>query len=49
MLIPDAGHLVMLERPDEVNHRLAALLTRAAARCGAELPQDVHDLAAGEG
>ena len=30
VLVPDAGHLVMLERPDEVNLHLDALLVRAA-------------------
>ncbi|MFF2043222.1 alpha/beta fold hydrolase [Kitasatospora sp. NPDC058170] len=30
-LVEDAGHLVMLERPDLVDRRLAALLRRAAA------------------
>ncbi|GAA1238863.1 alpha/beta hydrolase [Kitasatospora nipponensis] len=48
VLVPDAGHLVLLERPDEVNRRLAALLCRAAERSGAgPLPQAVRDLAAG--
>lgn len=30
VLVPDAGHLVMLEHPDLVNRHLAELLTRAA-------------------
>ncbi|WP_035848221.1 alpha/beta fold hydrolase [Kitasatospora azatica] len=40
-LLPATGHLLMLERPDEVNHRLAALL----ARTGLPLPDPVRDLA----
>ncbi|MBQ0988043.1 alpha/beta hydrolase [Streptomyces sp. F63] len=31
VLVPDAGHLVMLEHPDTVNDRLAELITRAGA------------------
>ncbi|MFJ6214395.1 alpha/beta fold hydrolase [Streptomyces sp. NPDC092296] len=31
LLVPDAGHLVMLEHPELVNSRLAALLDRATA------------------
>ncbi|MFB7505104.1 alpha/beta fold hydrolase [Streptomyces broussonetiae] len=31
VLVPDAGHLVMLERPEVVTDRLADLLTRAGA------------------
>jgi len=49
VLIPDAGHLVMLERPDLVNTHLAALLERAAQRCGAVLPQTVRESAAVSG
>ncbi|MBF9067877.1 alpha/beta hydrolase [Streptacidiphilus sp. NEAU-YB345] len=44
-IVPDTGHLLMLERPDLVDARLADLLERAAAHCGAPLPQHVHDLA----
>ncbi|WP_441245674.1 alpha/beta fold hydrolase [Kitasatospora sp. McL0602] len=47
-LVPDAGHLVMLERPELVDQRLAGLLLRAAAYAGAaELPPGVAALAAG--
>ncbi|CAM5486188.1 hypothetical protein SALBM311S_05644 [Streptomyces alboniger] len=31
MLVPDAGHLVILEHPEVVTDRLADLLTRAGA------------------
>ncbi|MEY9845671.1 alpha/beta fold hydrolase [Streptacidiphilus sp. MAP5-3] len=44
-ILPDTGHLLMLERPDLVDARLADLLERAAGHCGAPLPQHVHDLA----
>ncbi|MEZ0065438.1 pimeloyl-ACP methyl ester carboxylesterase [Streptacidiphilus sp. MAP12-20] len=44
-IVPDTGHLLMLERPGLVDARLADLLERAAAHCGAPLPQHVHDLA----
>jgi pimeloyl-ACP methyl ester carboxylesterase len=33
-VVPDAGHQLMLERPDEVNEMLRALLARAAVRPG---------------
>ncbi|MDH6110965.1 pimeloyl-ACP methyl ester carboxylesterase [Kitasatospora sp. MAP12-15] len=47
VILQDAGHLVMLECPDEVDHRLAALLRRAAAHAGAApLPASVQRLAA---
>jgi pimeloyl-ACP methyl ester carboxylesterase len=46
VLVPDAGHLVMLEHPELVATHLAALLERAAQHCGATLPQAVRDLAA---
>ncbi|AXI77999.1 alpha/beta fold hydrolase [Peterkaempfera bronchialis] len=42
VLVPDAGHLVMLEHPELVGDHLAALLERAARRCGA-LPSDLPD------
>jgi pimeloyl-ACP methyl ester carboxylesterase len=44
-ILPDTGHLLMLERPELVNARLARLLVRAAARCGAAPPPSVHQLA----
>ncbi|WP_370123174.1 alpha/beta fold hydrolase [Streptacidiphilus sp. MAP12-33] len=44
-ILPDTGHLLMLERPEVVNARLARLLERAAAYCGAALPPPVHALA----
>ena len=45
VIVQDAGHLVMLERPDLVNTQLALLLEQAARRTGAPLPQAVRDLA----
>ncbi|MFC1409095.1 alpha/beta fold hydrolase [Streptacidiphilus sp. N1-12] len=47
VIVKDAGHLVMLERPDLVNTQLALLLEQAARRSGAPLPQAVRDLALG--
>jgi pimeloyl-ACP methyl ester carboxylesterase len=44
-ILPDTGHLLMLERPELVNARLAQLLERAAAYRGAALPPSVHALA----
>jgi len=45
VLVQDAGHLVMLERPETVDHRLAALLRQAAAYAhAAPLPDSVRDL-----
>ncbi|MFF8771584.1 alpha/beta fold hydrolase [Kitasatospora sp. NPDC015120] len=38
VLVEDAGHLVMLERPDAVDGRLAALFERAARFRGAAVP-----------
>ncbi|MFF2349268.1 alpha/beta fold hydrolase [Kitasatospora sp. NPDC058115] len=38
VLVEDAGHLVMLERPDAVDGRLAALFERAARFRGAVVP-----------
>ncbi|MCB5165918.1 alpha/beta hydrolase [Streptomyces bambusae] len=35
LVLPDAGHLLMLERPEEVNGRLADLLGRAGAGAAA--------------
>ncbi|GAA2230367.1 MULTISPECIES: alpha/beta fold hydrolase [Kitasatospora] len=50
VLVQDAGHLVMLERPELVCRRLAALLGQAVEHVGAAaLPQSVHDLAAPDG
>ena len=49
VLVENAGHLVMLERPDLVDRHLAGLLQRAAGyRGAAALPQAVRELAAGE-
>ncbi|MEU6234703.1 alpha/beta fold hydrolase [Kitasatospora sp. NPDC047058] len=46
VLVEDAGHLVMLERPDLVDRHLAALLGQAADhRRAAPLPPAVRDLA----
>ncbi|MHA6760562.1 alpha/beta fold hydrolase [Streptacidiphilus sp. PAMC 29251] len=47
VIVQDAGHLVLLERPDLVNTQLALLLEQAARRTGAPLPQAVRDLALG--
>ncbi|GAA4852744.1 alpha/beta hydrolase [Kitasatospora terrestris] len=48
VLVPDAGHLVMLERPGTVDRQLAALLVAAAAHAhAAPLPPSVQDLADG--
>ncbi|MFD0272489.1 alpha/beta fold hydrolase [Kitasatospora sp. NPDC127111] len=45
VLIEDAGHLVMLERPDLVDRRLAALLKQAVDfRRAAPLPPSVREL-----
>ena len=35
VVVPDAGHLVTLEKPDEVSGALTALLRRVAAESGA--------------
>jgi pimeloyl-ACP methyl ester carboxylesterase len=35
VVIPDAGHLVLLEKPDEVTEALTALIRRVAAESGA--------------
>jgi pimeloyl-ACP methyl ester carboxylesterase len=35
VVVPDAGHLVMLEKPDEVTEALTALIRRVAAEAGA--------------
>lgn len=46
VLVEGAGHLVMLERPELVDHELAVLLKRAADFCGAAAPpSSVLDLA----
>ncbi|MFI6445523.1 alpha/beta fold hydrolase [Kitasatospora sp. NPDC050543] len=46
LLVENAGHLVMLERPELVDERLAALLRRAAEyRGAAPLPAGVLELA----
>ena len=46
VLAENAGHLVMLERPDLVDRHLAALLCRAAEHGGAQSPpQAVQELA----
>ena len=47
IIVPDAGHLLMLELPDLVNTQLALLLEQAARGSGAPLPQPVRDLALG--
>ncbi|MEY9962344.1 pimeloyl-ACP methyl ester carboxylesterase [Streptacidiphilus sp. MAP12-16] len=47
VIVPDAGHLLMLELPDLVNTQLALLLEQAARKSGAPLPQQVRDVALG--
>ncbi|WP_084718577.1 alpha/beta fold hydrolase [Streptacidiphilus carbonis] len=47
VVVPDAGHLLMLELPDLVDTQLALLLEQAARGSGAPLPQPVRDLALG--
>ncbi|MFB7662488.1 alpha/beta fold hydrolase [Kitasatospora sp. NPDC056138] len=50
VLVQDAGHLVMLERPELVDQRLAALLRQAVEHVGAApLPPAVRDLAGADG
>ncbi|WP_033821990.1 alpha/beta fold hydrolase, partial [Kitasatospora sp. MBT63] len=45
VLVEDAGHLVMLERPEVVDRQLAALLVRAAGQAhAAPLPEAVREL-----
>lgn len=39
VVVPDAGHLVMLERPDEVNLHVEELLARARRSLGRVLPE----------
>ncbi|MDI5972719.1 alpha/beta hydrolase [Streptomyces sp. SL13] len=48
VIVPQAGHLVLLEYPDVVNARFAALLVRAADRAGVPLPPAVRAVASGE-
>lgn len=44
VLVEDAGHLVMLERPDVVDRRLVNLLEQAAAyRGAAPLPASLRE------
>ena len=45
VIVQDAGHLVMLERPELVDARLARLLEQAARRSGASLPPSVRERA----
>ncbi|WP_354641006.1 alpha/beta fold hydrolase [Kitasatospora camelliae] len=46
VLVPDAGHLVMLEHPATVDRHLAGLLLRAARHAGTEAPEAARDLLA---
>ncbi|PBC79358.1 pimeloyl-ACP methyl ester carboxylesterase [Streptomyces sp. TLI_235] len=39
VLLPETGHLLMLERPEEVDRHLTGLLHRAADHAGAPAPQ----------
>ena len=45
MVVPGAGHLVMLEQPDLVTTHLAALLAEAADASRAPVPQALRELA----
>ncbi|MGW3242813.1 alpha/beta fold hydrolase [Streptomyces sp. NPDC001070] len=45
VVVPDAGHLVMLEYPELVNTHLAALLAEAADAARAPVPQALRELA----
>lgn len=45
VVVPDAGHLVMLEYPELVNGHLARLLARAAKEARAPLPDALRELA----
>lgn len=47
VVVPGAGHLVMLEHPDLVNSHLAALFAEAADAARAPLPQALRELAGG--
>ncbi|MFJ4983714.1 alpha/beta fold hydrolase [Streptomyces sp. NPDC088732] len=46
VVVPGAGHLVMLEEPDLVNTHLAAVLAEAADASRAPVPQVLRELAA---
>jgi pimeloyl-ACP methyl ester carboxylesterase len=49
VVVPEAGHLVMLEYPELVNGHLAGLLVRAADEVRAPLPDAVRELAVATG
>ncbi|MCU7824331.1 alpha/beta fold hydrolase [Kitasatospora sp. DSM 101779] len=40
VVLPETGHLLMLERPDEVDRHLTGLLQRAAGHAGVPAPPD---------
>jgi len=46
VVVPDAGHLVLFERPELVDAALAGLVADAADRVGAAVPGRLRDLAA---
>ncbi len=45
VLVPGAGHMVLLERPDVTDAALAGLVTAAADRAGAAVPDRLRALA----
>jgi pimeloyl-ACP methyl ester carboxylesterase len=45
-VVPEAGHLVLMERPDTVNAALAALIAKAADGVRSPVPQRLRDLTA---
>nr|WP_202447504.1 alpha/beta hydrolase [Streptomyces sp. SID5468] len=49
VVVPEAGHLALLEYPELVNAELAALLVEAAGTVGAPLPEAVRELARHDG
>ncbi len=46
VVVPDAGHMVLMERPQTVNAALAALVAKAADGVRAPVPQRLRDLTA---
>jgi pimeloyl-ACP methyl ester carboxylesterase len=46
LVVPGAGHMVLLEQADTVNAALAALIAKAADRVRAPVPQRLRDLMA---
>jgi pimeloyl-ACP methyl ester carboxylesterase len=46
VVVPDAGHMVLMERPDTVNAALAALIAASADGVRSPVPQRLRDLTA---